>query len=396
MNKNISVWGQVFTPKNIVEKMLELTKNRNNSFKRFLEPSCGNGAFFNSLPENKIGIEIDRNVIPKNNNNILNIDFFDYPVNEKFDTIIGNPPYVRFQDINVKTKERLRPFAQLFDSRTNLYLFFIFKSILHLNKFGELIFITPRGFLKNTAAIKLNEFMFKNGTITHFFDLGDAKIFKTAQPNCAIWRFEKDNFTKKTQDNRHFLCVNGQLFFTKHNYPIFFKDLFFVKVGAVSGADSIFTNEQLGNIDFICSHTAKTGKTRRMIYNINIDYLKKFKNKLLKRKIKKFNEHNFWQWGRNYFKSCAPRIYVNTKTRNSCPFFLNSCTAYDGSILAIFPRFKTTPTTLQKLCSLLNAVDWNELGFVCNGRFLFSQNNLEKSILPDFFKEFIPKSTPNL
>lgn len=27
------------------------------------------------------------------------MDFFDFPVSEKFDTIIGNPPYVRFQDI---------------------------------------------------------------------------------------------------------------------------------------------------------------------------------------------------------------------------------------------------------------------------------------------------------
>ena len=92
--------------------MLKLTKNRNNSFKRFLEASCGNSAFFNSFPENKIGIEINRNVILKNNNNILNVDFFDYPVNEKFNTIIGNPPYVRFQDINVK--KRTLKFAQLF------------------------------------------------------------------------------------------------------------------------------------------------------------------------------------------------------------------------------------------------------------------------------------------
>ena len=391
--KNIAELGQVFTPQEIVEKMLKLSKNSNNLLKRFLEPSCGDGAFFNALPKNKIGIEIDKNVIP-NNSNILNIDFFDYPLNETFDTIIGNPPYVRFQDINSKTKEYLKPFYKIFDSRTNLYLFFIYKSILHLNKGGELIFITPRDFLKNTSAVKLNNFLFSNGTLTHFFDLGDKKIFKTAQPNCAIWRFEKDNFSHRTVNNCHFLCVHGQLFFTKQNYPVFFNDLFFVKVGAVSGADFIFENNIFGNTDFVYSQTAKTGKTKRMVYNVNIDYLKQFKNQLLNRKIKKFDENNFWQWGRDYFKSDAPRIYVNAKTRNPKPFFLHACTAYDGSVLAIFPRFKTTPTILQKLCELLNAVDWQELGFVCDGRFLFSQRSLEKSILPQSFQAFqlLPKN----
>jgi methylase of polypeptide subunit release factors len=32
-------------------------------------------------------------------------DFFDYPLSEQFDTIIGNPPYVRFQDVAVNTKK---------------------------------------------------------------------------------------------------------------------------------------------------------------------------------------------------------------------------------------------------------------------------------------------------
>ena len=34
---------------------------------------------------------------------------------------------------------------------------------------------------------------------------------------------------------------------------------------------------------------------------------------LLQRKIRKFNEANWWKWGRDYYKSEMPRIYVNTK-----------------------------------------------------------------------------------
>lgn len=81
--------------------------------------------------------------------------------------------------------------------------------------------------------------------------------------------------------------------------------------------------------------------------------------------------------GRDYHKSEMPRIYVNTKTRNKKPFFLHSCNAYDGSILAIFPKFKVDSTMLQKICDKLNNTDWQEISFVYDGRFLFSQRSLE-------------------
>lgn len=389
MNLDVVNLGQVFTPPHIVSDMLNLiqsTKRLSNP--RFLEPSCGNGAFFENLPSNKIGIELDSKVVC--DESVLNVDFFSYPVSEKFDCIIGNPPYVRYQDISDSTKFLLNAYKNIFDSRSNLYLFFIYKCILHLKDKGELIFITPRDFLKSTASIKLNEFLFSQGSITDFIDLGDKKIFNKAQPNCAIWRFEKGNFGRKTQCLREFSCINGQILFTKKSYTIPFNSLFFVKVGAVSGADSIFANQQWGNVEFVNSTTAKSGKTKKMIYVERAKdcvYLQEFKQKLIQRRIKKFDESNWWQWGRDYHRSEKPRIYVNTKTRNKKPFFLHSCKAYDGSILAIFPKFEADSKILQELCERLNNVDWGELGFVCDGRFLFSQRSLENCMLDSSFKD---------
>ncbi len=395
---DITHLGQVFTPQNVVADMLSLVRSAERTQNpRFLEPSCGNGAFWQHLPSNKIGIEIDTNALKafanrdfKTREKILNIDFFSYPVSEKFDTIIGNPPYVRYQDILDSTKSLLKPFSAIFDLRSNLYLFFIYKCVLHLKERGELIFITPRDFLKSTASVRLNEFLFSQGSITDFIELGDKRIFDKAQPNCAIWRFEKGDFSRKVNLTRNFSCINGQLMLTKNRYEIAFSKLFFVKVGAVSGADKIYANEEFGNVDFVCSHSAKSGKTKKMIYGEfgkNSAYLQGFKPQLLKRKIKKFDEHNWWEWGRDYHKSDEARIYVNSKTRNKKPFFLHPCKAYDGSILAIFPRFKVDLATLQKLCEMLNNVDWEELGFVCDGRFLFSQRSLENSMLGGEFMQ---------
>ena len=374
---NVETWGQVFTPQNIVAQMLTLRHNDG----RILEPSCGDGAFFNEIP-GCVGIEIDSNHCP---DGALNMDFFDYPISEKFDTIIGNPPYVRYQDISPNTKQKLR--SNLFDERSNLYLFFIEKCINHLSEHGELIFITPRDFLKATSSIKLNKYIFDNGTITDIIDLGDRKVFKGFSPNCIIFRFEKGNFSRATNVTKRFTLCNGQLLFTDNQYPLSFNDVFFVKVGAVSGADKYFTSDEYGNTDFVCSYTCQTGKTKRMIFNEKSPYLLQFKEELLKRGIKHFDESNWWMWGRNHYVSKEKRIYVNAKTRNRHPFFLHESNDYDGSVLAIFPYNQEIDINIA--CEMLNNVNWYELGFVCDGRYLFSQKSLESSLLPSEFREFV-------
>lgn len=370
---SIEQFGQVFTPPFIVAEMLQLRKNSGS----VLEPSSGDGVFVKNIP-GCIGIELDSKHCGRHS---INMDFFDYSPENKFDTIIGNPPYVRYQDILPETKEKLR--SDLFDQRTNLYMFFIEKCINHLKNKGELIFITPRDFLKATSSIKLNNFIYKNGTITDIIDLGDKKIFNGFSPNCLIWRFEKGNFSRKTNISKEFIFCNGQLLFTDLNYPLRFKDVFFVKVGAVSGADRIFENEKHANMEFVCSSTCKTGLLRKMIFNERNVYLEKYKEELIKRQIKHFDENNWWIWGRSHYISNRQRIYVNAKTRNKKPFFVNDCKNYDGSVLAVFPNKQNVD--LKELCEKLNSVNWYELGFICDGRYIFSQKSLENSLLPDYF-----------
>ena len=184
---NVERLGQVFTPQEIVNYMMQLRQNNGS----ILEPACGSGVFLNYL-KNCTGIEIDSEICPEG---ALNIDFFDYSIENKYDTIIGNPPYVRFQDIIQSTKKKLD--LKYFDERSNLYLFFIEKSLRHLNDRGEIIFITPRDFLKATSAIKLNNLLYQNGTITDIIELGDQRVFNGYNPNTIIWRYEKNNFSRK-------------------------------------------------------------------------------------------------------------------------------------------------------------------------------------------------------
>lgn len=374
---NVHALGQVFTPDAVVERMLALRRRRGRS----LDPSAGDGAFCRRINGCE-AIEIDPAVAPPG---ACVMDFFALPPDEKYDTIIGNPPYVRQQDIPAETLARLD--SVLFDGRSNLYLYFIEKAVRHLRRGGELIFIVPREFIKLTAARKLNAFLYAEGDITDFIETGDARIFGAHNPNCAIFRFERGRHERRLDDGRHFALVDGQLMFLRGDYRLPLSALFDVRVGAVSGADAIFEHPQ-GNAEFVCSRTAADGRTRRMIFGQPHPHLEAHKDKLLARRVRPFDESNWWHWGRLHHVSDAPRIYVNAKTRRPRPFFRHACPNYDGAILALFPRVRDMD--LDRAAAMLNdRVDWAELGFVCDGRHLFNQRALQHCLLPPVFETLL-------
>ena len=403
--RDIAALGQVFTPEPVVRAMLALRRNTG----RVLEPSCGDGAFLRHLP-GAVGLELDPDHCPPG---AQAIDFFAYPEHEQFDTIIGNPPYVRFQDIPASTRSLIARagHGHCLDARSNLYLFFVDKCLRHLKPGGELIFITPRDFLKATSAVKLNRLLAEAGSITDAIELGDARVFADAVPNCLIWRFEKGASARAMRhceigvgddlgaalaqpvwEPRHFLECGGHLMFARGDYPLRLSEIAFVKVGAVSGADELYADAVHGNRDFVCSSTVSTGHTRRMIWTEPGEpapaVLRPHKTRLLQRKVTRFDESNWWMWGRMHHRSAQPRVYVNGKTRVAQPFFIHACTDYDGAVLAVFPR--RADVDLSAFRAALNAVDWADLGFVCDGRYLFTQRSLENAPLPASFQVFLP------
>ena len=364
---DIATLGQVFTPDWVVEAMLDMRQHQG----RILEPSAGDGAFMRRLERSAVGIEIDERC--SSDSRVRRQDFFAHGTEHKYETIIGNPPYVRFQDIRQDTKQMLS--TEMFDCRSNLYLFFIWKSIDHLADGGELIFITPRDFLKATSAVELNRRLYEEGSFSHFQELGDQKVFGEFAPNCAIWRWVKGRRARKIAGGNVFRYSNGQAWFGAAIDGRLGDD-FEVKVGAVSGADRIFSDDERGCTDFVCSRTRHTGETRRMIYNRPDPALEPYKQELLGRRIRQFSEHNWWEWGRKFPEREGPRIYVNAKTRHEAPFFVSEVRAFDGAVLALFPK---NGFDLEEAAQQLNEIPWEELGFVCDGRLMFTQRSLEES-----------------
>lgn len=360
MNKELL--GQFFTPNAIVDKMVALIQNNG----KVLEPSCGNGAFYNSLKHlDTVGIEIDPEVACEGS---LVMDFFDWT--EKVDTIIGNPPYVKYQHISNDTLNKL---PQVMDKRANLYLFFMWRCIDLLKDNGELIFIVPRDFIKTTSSGELNRRLYEEGGFTYWEEFGDEKIFPDADPNVVIFRWVKNQ--------QHTIPVtfsDGYLYFGEI-HGIKLDSLFDVRVGAVSGANDIFYQED-GNIEIAVSTTKADGILQKAWYVDSPNkYLLEYKEQLLSRGIRNFNESNWWEWGRKITPLTSPAIFVNCKTRDMKPFYIGEYQWYDGSLLALIP--KTKDYALEDLVELLNNTDWASQGFQVGGRLVFGQRSLSNAYL---------------
>ncbi len=213
--------GQVFTPNYIAKFMVKNSiKFINNSGKSnneitVLEPSVGRGIFLKYLIQNNLknitAYEIDENLkdyllkkYPDVNflfNNVLGSD-----LNEKFDLIIGNPPYLG-QNYNAKIfQEYIKKYpicAKFFVGNMDLFYFFIHIGILKLNPGGILSFITTNYWItksKKTGIKLLKPHILDECFLLQYIDLSNLKLFKnaTGQHNC-IFVLQKKEDQEKAQ-----------------------------------------------------------------------------------------------------------------------------------------------------------------------------------------------------
>jgi adenine-specific DNA-methyltransferase len=159
----------------------------------------------------------------------------------------------------------------------------------------------------NIILSKLLDLMMKNGTFTHINHPNNEKLFENASIDVIIYRYVKDkNLEKKVLYNNKSLYITnseGLITFseTENENYVLIKDYFDIYVGIVSGKDEVYKNEELGNISVITNEN----KIEKFIFidklpsgNKKIDkYLLENKDVLINRRIKKFNENNWFEWG---------------------------------------------------------------------------------------------------
>jgi adenine-specific DNA-methyltransferase len=186
------VKGFVPTPSEVVDRMVDkLFRNgppRPDS--TVLDPGCGTGAFIegvirwcrhhNCASPKILGIELDSKHLPEaharlgghESVTILNEDFLGC-LNERFDYIIGNPPYVSITKLSSIERGTYRQSYSTATGRFDLYLLFFEQALRLLQPEGRLIFVTPEKFVYVQSAASLRRALSRVAVEElHFIDEG--------------------------------------------------------------------------------------------------------------------------------------------------------------------------------------------------------------------------------
>jgi adenine-specific DNA-methyltransferase len=375
--------GQYFTVSDVLQNFIfEHVKYKNEPL---LEPSFGAGHLlqkFKNFNEyyDMTCFEIDQNIIPilpfNEKQKIIYTDFLNYPINDKFKTIIGNPPYVKQKSGN------------------NLYIQFIEKCYHLLDNNGEMLFIVPSDFMKLTSASSLINQMITNGSFTHFLFPHNENMFVNASIDIVIFRYEKNTKTNSAIVNgKNMFCNShgGIITFSSHEIqgePL--SNMFHIYVGLVSGKDNVYRTS-FGNVNVLVDKD----KSHKFIYTdifptnnkeIN-DHLQLHKNELLNRKIKKFDEKNWFEWGAPRNKSKMeqyihkPCIFIRNMTRNKEPAFIGNVQYFGGTLLCMIPKILMDSQRIDEIITFLNSDPFRE-EYTYAGRFKIGHKQLSNVILP--------------
>jgi type I restriction-modification system DNA methylase subunit len=115
-----------------------------------------------------------------------------------FDVIIGNPPYVKIQNLGLTNKEE-DYFKAKFVSATNkydIYVLFVEKAIELLKEGGYIGFIMPHKFVNSDFGVGLRRFLSENRFLSEITHFGSDMVFEDATTYTAIMIFQKVKHSK--------------------------------------------------------------------------------------------------------------------------------------------------------------------------------------------------------
>lgn len=124
---------------------------------------------------------------------------FEFPevLNDKgdfvgFDVVIGNPPYIRQEEISESKNYLISSFKETGTGTADLYVYFVEQAMKILKIEGEFSYIIPNKWMRAGYGKKLREFVSKN-KIYQITDFGDLPVFEEATTYPTIIQLKKSN-----------------------------------------------------------------------------------------------------------------------------------------------------------------------------------------------------------
>ncbi|MBC7855197.1 MAG: N-6 DNA methylase [Pirellulaceae bacterium] len=143
--------GAYYTPHLVANSLVRWAAKRPSD--RLLDPSCGDGAFL-KCHRNAVGVELDPRAIAiahshAPHSRIHAEDFFSWvgKTRERFDCVVGNPPFIRYQRFSEDARKRALSFCAQMGSKisklTSSWVPFIVAATSVLKREGRIAFVVP-------------------------------------------------------------------------------------------------------------------------------------------------------------------------------------------------------------------------------------------------------------
>ncbi len=115
-----------------------------------------------------------------------------------FDCIIGNPPYIRQEQIKDIKPLLQKQYQNFYNSTADIYTYFFALSYRLLKDKGFNAFITSNKYARAKYGAKLRELLLKKTTIVSYMELNALKVFESATVDTSIMSFIKQTPLKES------------------------------------------------------------------------------------------------------------------------------------------------------------------------------------------------------
>ncbi|WRC44479.1 class I SAM-dependent DNA methyltransferase [Helicobacter pylori] len=118
-----------------------------------------------------------------------------------FDCIIGNPPYIRQEQIKDIKPLLEKQYQNFYNSTADIYTYFFALSYHLLKEKGFNAFITSNKYARAKYGAKLRGLLLKKTTIVSYMELNALKVFESATVDTSIMSFIKQEPPKESRFN---------------------------------------------------------------------------------------------------------------------------------------------------------------------------------------------------
>ena len=268
--------GIVYTPQKVVDHINDyvLSQWHEDTPPRVCDFSCGTGVFLVDIA-NKISkrydisldvvyqkyifandVDGDATKVFKSFTgcpNVTNIDGLDYDL-DFCDIIVSNPPYIKIQNLDENTRDKVKNFSWCQKGNTDIYIAMCQK-IFGSNKIYGII--CPNSWIRSETGVAMKSELFDKRLISEFIDFRNKKIFKAGAYTCIMMgngkrqkylnlstdidsEKESTDYQQLEKDNFHLTISERDFILENSKKDTLLLDEVDLKVGLATLADKVY------------------------------------------------------------------------------------------------------------------------------------------------------------